>query len=137
MPVPAPPLPAPPWESLRARLLERVVALAAAGHGAEAAALRAVMDAWWEEQRRWDRQVHDLLAINHEIANALVGVTGNAQLLLMGPTGQAAGARERLEVVMREARRIQEAVQCLRVVKGAFAADGDPLRLPGTDHRAG
>jgi hypothetical protein len=49
-------------------------------------------------------------------------VSGNAQLLLMGPAGQLAGVRERLEVVMRESQRIRDAAVQLRQLRAALGA---------------
>ena len=62
------------------------------------------------------------LGVHHDINNALVGVRGNAQLLLMGPAGQTPGARDRLEVVLRESDRIREAAHRLNALKSALAA---------------
>lgn len=99
----------PPWEALKQRLEAEAGALAAAGDPAGAAVLRALVAGWWSEQQAWNTRVLDLLAVHHEINNALVGVRGNAQLLLMNPAAQQPGFRERLEVVLRESSRIQEA----------------------------
>jgi nitrogen-specific signal transduction histidine kinase len=107
----------PPWEALRSRLEAEAVALAEAGNEAGAAALRAVVDQWWTEQQAWNARALDLLGVHHEINNALVGVRGNAQLLLMNPAAQQAGLRERLEVVLRESSRIQEAARRLAELK--------------------
>jgi hypothetical protein len=104
---------APPWESLRANLLERARAVASAGDAAGAAALEAIVEVWWREQQAWDAALRQALMANHEINNALVGVSGNVQLLLMSAAGRQPGIRERLEVVLREAGRVERAARGL------------------------
>jgi signal transduction histidine kinase len=99
----------PPWETLKRRLETEADALASAGDAAGAATIRAVVAGWWSEQQAWNTRMLDRLSVHHEINNALVGVRGNAQLLLMNPAAQQPGFRERLEVVLRESSRIQEA----------------------------
>lgn len=99
----------PPWEALKDRLEAEADALAAAGDAAGAATIRAHVARWWNEQQAWNARLMAVLAVHHEINNALVGVRGNAQLLLMNPAAQQPGFRERLEVVLRESSRIQEA----------------------------
>jgi nitrogen-specific signal transduction histidine kinase len=91
-----------------------------AGDADGAARLRTLVEDCRKEQEAWNTQVEDLLAVHHEINNALVGVRGNAQLMLMNPAGQGPGVRERLEVVLRESGRIQEATARLRDLKGVF-----------------
>lgn len=111
--------PAPPWERFHVRLLERAGALERVSPEA-AAALRAEVEAWWSEQQEWNEGVAQLLSLHHEINNALVGVRGNAQLLLIGPAGTTPGVKERLEVVIRESERIQQAAARLRELRSAF-----------------
>ena len=111
---------APPYERLRARLEAEAEVLEKEGDPGSAAALRALVVSWWAEQEAWNTRVQDLLGVHHEINNALVGVRGNTQLMLMNPAGQAPGVRERLEVVLRESGRIQEATARLRDLKGVF-----------------
>lgn len=132
-PLPLPDHAAPPWETLRVRLLERADALASSGEVAAGASLRATVDAWWEEQQEWNRSFSRVLRIHHEINNALVGVSGNVQLLLMGPTGQHPAYRERLQVVLRESGRIEEAARRLRAVRLLF----DPRDFELEPPRAG
>ncbi len=110
-------LPPPPFDRLRERLNEVASAIEASGDPVGAEAIRQVLAEWTQEQDEWNSQVRELLGVHHEINNALVGVRGNAQLMLMNPSGQAPGVRERLEVVLRESGRIQEAAARLRDLK--------------------
>ncbi|HTR97980.1 MAG TPA: histidine kinase dimerization/phospho-acceptor domain-containing protein [Candidatus Acidoferrales bacterium] len=107
----------PPWEPLRARLEAEAGTLAAEGQTVRAETLRQVVQAWWTEQERWNARAADVLSVHHDINNALVGIRGNAQLLLMNPAVQTSGIRERLEVMLRESSRIQEATARLRELK--------------------
>ena len=122
----APP-PPPPYGALRTRLLALADSLAAASPDA-AAELRRVVEAWWAEQQEWNATMAGSLGVHHEINNALVGVRGNAQLVMIGPAGQQPGVRERLEVVIRESERIQQAAARLRGLKSAFGAPDAPSR---------
>ena len=115
-------MPSPPWEALRIELLAGADASRTAGDAITAARLSATVEHWWRDQQAWNRIVGDRLRVHHEINNALVGVSGNTQLMLMGPAGQMAGVRERLDVVLREARRIQVAAAGLRELRIAFDA---------------
>lgn len=112
-----------PFDRLRERLDEAAAALEAAGDTASAGALRQIVTAWSQEQDGWNARVCELLGVHHEINNALVGVRGNAQLMLMNPAGQAPGVRERLEVVLRESGRIQEAAARLRELKAVLGRE--------------
>lgn len=132
-PLPPSALPSPPWEALRDELLAVADAAHAAGDAIVAARLRATIERWWRDQDAWNRAVGDRLRVHHEVNNALVGVSGNAQLLLMGPAGQMAGVRERLEVVLRESRRIQQAAGALRELRVAF--DPTPSERAGGGER--
>jgi signal transduction histidine kinase len=116
-------LPAPPWARLRERLLAFADERAAAGDASQAAALRGLVADWWQEQSAWDAEVATRLAAHHEINNALVGVSGHVQILLMSPLGQQASVRERLEVVLRESQRIRDAALELRQIRAALNAD--------------
>lgn len=118
----------PPWEAFRARLEAEADALASAGDAAAAAALRAQVARWWSEQQAWNARALELLAVHHEINNALVGVRGNAQLLLMNPAGQQPGVRERLEVVLRESSRIQEAAGRIAELKAGLGGGASQQR---------
>ena len=110
----------PPFMRLRERLEEQAATIEGGGDPRAAAALRALVEAWWFEQESWNARVRDVLGVHHEINNALVGVRGNTQLMLMDPSGHGPGARERLEVVLRESGRIQEATLRLRDLKGVL-----------------
>jgi len=116
------PLGPPPFLHLRERLAEQAEAIERTGDTRSAASLRALVDAWWFEQESWNARVRDVLGVHHEINNALVGVRGNTQLMLMDPSGPGPGARERLEVVLRESGRIQEATLRLRDLKGVLGS---------------
>ena len=120
-------LPPPPFQRLRERILEQAGALERAGNADAAEALRGTVGDWWQEQETWNTRVRELLGVHHEINNALVGVRGNAQLMLMNSTGQAPGVRERLEVMLRESGRIQEATARLRELKTVL---GSPVPRP-------
>lgn len=110
-----------PWEVLRVRLEAEIGALEARGDAAGASSLRSTLDAWWTRQMEWNARATEILGVHHEINNALVGVRGNAQLLLMNPAVQQIGIRERLEVVLRESGRIQEAAGRLRELKAGLS----------------
>ena len=117
-----------PWQGLQRNLASHVEALRDRGDAAAAAELHAIVDQWWSEQQEWDARMAELLTVHHEINNALVGVRGNAQLLLMGPAGQMTGVRERLEVVLRESSRIQEAAGRLRELKSSLGGQAPHSR---------
>jgi nitrogen-specific signal transduction histidine kinase len=117
----------PPYDALRARLVALADALDAKSPEA-AAELRAVLEHWWADQLEWNGRIAASLGVHHEINNALVGVRGNAQLVMIGPAGQQPGVRERLEVVIRESERIQQAAARLRGLKSAFGSPDAPSR---------
>ena len=120
-------LPQPPFGLLRDRLLEFAATLRHGGDVAGADALETMVDGWWKEQDEWNEALCQRLRMYHEINNALVGVRGNAQLLLMGPLGSEPDARKRLEVVIRESSRIKEAAGLLREIRTRIGkpADGE------------
>jgi len=115
------PLEAPPYTGLRARLDDCARDLRDRGQPEAAARLEALVSAWWAEQSEWDGRLMEMLRVHHDINNALVGVSGNAQLLMRDPVAAQAGVRERLEVMLREAGRIQAAAARLREAKYALA----------------
>lgn len=109
--------------ALLTRVAEQADALAGEGRGEEAAALRTAVDDFAREHAAWSAQLQSMLGAHHEINNALVGVRGNAQLLLMNPAGQQPGIREKLEVILRESGRIQEAARRLHELKTSLRGD--------------
>jgi hypothetical protein len=113
LPAPDPGLPAPPWTAFHDDLVDLARGLADAGDETGAARLRVLTDRWWDAQRAWTESLTELLRIHHDINNALVGVGGNAQLLMMGPAGQEPKGRGRLEVILREAARIEHVARRL------------------------
>ena len=121
---PAAAVPPPPWKELRERLLGRADEIAD-GDPAGAAVLRTLVESWWEDQREWNEALLEELRLHHDINNALVGISGNAQLLLLSPVAQQPALRERLEVVLRESTRIEYAARRLRALKTAFEHDGN------------
>jgi signal transduction histidine kinase len=113
-------LPGAPHSALRATVLDVARRLEAAGQAEPAGELRAALETWWLGQLDWTGELARQLGMHHDINNALVGVRGNAQLLLMGPAGATPGARDRLEVVLRESDRIREAAQRLNALKSVL-----------------
>ena len=127
VPVVGPAPPPPPYEGLHERLTALAQSFAQDAPRA-AAALQAEVDAWWHDQQEWNRNTAALLSLHHEINNALVGVRGNAQLLMIGPAAGLPGVRERLEVVIRESERIQQAAARVRGLKVAIGTKGPDAR---------
>ena len=115
-------LPAAPHAALRATVLDVARRLEAAGQLEASSELCVALESWWQEQVGWTDGLARQLGVYHDINNALVGVRGNAQLLLMGPAGEVPGARDRLEVVLRESDRIREAAHRLNALKSVLAA---------------
>ncbi len=126
-PLPEPGLPAPPWEAFHDELGSIADGLAAAGDETGAARLRAATEAWWARQHDWTTQVAERLRVHHDINNALVGVSGNAQLLMMGPAGKDPKGRERLEVVLRESGRIVAAARVLGELRAVLRTGEDGM----------
>jgi len=119
-----------PDPSFRDQLLLQADALAAGGQEQLAAQLRQATEAWWRAEEEWRARLAGVLRLHHDINNALVGVRGNAQLLMMGPAGDVPGVRDRLEVVIRETGKIQEAAGRLRELKSKLTGP------PATDRAA-
>jgi signal transduction histidine kinase len=109
-----------PWTGLRESLLAHADEHERTGDEVGAARLRAMVGGWWDEQSAWTGQVAETLRVHHEVNNALVGVSGNAQLLLLGPLGTQPAVRERLETVLREARRIEQLMGRLRSLRASL-----------------
>lgn len=121
-------MPRPPYEPLREGLLGFAATLRGAGEDEAAERLETMVEGWWGEQRAWNEAFSNRLRLYHEINNALVGVRGNAQLLLLGPTGEEPEVRQRLEVMIRESTRIKEAASRLRELREEFPGTGDGSR---------
>ncbi len=117
-----------PWAAMRGRLESEIVERERRGDASGAASLRELMEVWWTEQMEWNTRAMESLSVHHEINNALVGVRGNTQLLLMNPAVQQLGIRERLEVVLRESGRIQEAAGRLRELKAGLGGSASGSR---------
>jgi hypothetical protein len=115
-------MPGAPHAALRAAVLDVARRLEAAGQVEASGELCAALESWWQEQLGWTGGLARQLGVYHDINNALVGVRGNTQLLLMGPAGAVPGAKDRLEVVLRESDRIREAAHRLNVLKSALGA---------------
>lgn len=123
-----PDLPRPPFEPLRDGLLGFAATLRGAGDTACAERLETLIRAWWSEQQAWNDAFANRMRLYHEINNALVGVRGNAQLLLLGPLGEEPEVRQRLEVMIRESTRIKEAAARLRELREAWSGPGSAPR---------
>lgn len=78
----------------------------------------------WEQGLR--TRAGEALGVHHDIRNALTGVLGNAQLLLMGPAADLPGVRRRLDSLVHEAERIKEMAERLQRARMELAADGRP-----------
>ena len=109
----------------RERLLAVANEAAAAGMPGCADALRTEVEAWWNEQQEYRRSLAALVELHHEINNALVGVRGNAQIMLYGSAASEPKIRDRLEVIIRESGRIEKAAQQVRKI-GHQLAGSDP-----------
>ena len=100
----------------------------ASGEQRRAESLRDSVEAWWSEQQAWERDFSRMLEMHHEINNALVGVRGHAQLLLLGPAGSEQRMRDRLEVIIRESGRVEQAAQWIREIGTRLAGANAPSR---------
>ena len=121
--------PAPhPSAALRARLLGFAEELARSGQEAPSRTLRATVEAWWGQEQAWLEGVVNVLRIHHDINNALVGVRGNAQLLLMAPVAEQPNVRDRLEVILRESARIKDAATRINELKASITGQGPSAR---------
>jgi nitrogen-specific signal transduction histidine kinase len=118
------PLPPPPYEALREGVQRFAETLRGAGDEEGARTLESMIDRWSNAQAEWNEVFANRLRLYHEINNALVGVRGNAQLLLLGPHGEEPDVRQRLEVVIRESTRIKEAASVLRQIREDYPGQG-------------
>jgi nitrogen-specific signal transduction histidine kinase len=125
---PTPFVKAPPYATLHARMTAALASVEAESDGEGARELRKVIEEWWSAQQVWNEHLSQMFAVHHEINNALVGIRGNAQLIQRSPVAGHPGVRERLEVVIRESQRIQEAVGRLRDAKIALGGPDAPSR---------
>jgi signal transduction histidine kinase len=80
----------------------------------QAQALAEQVESW---ESAWRRRVTEVLAAHHEMNNALTGVFGNAQLVLLGPASELPGVRQRMESLLREAERLRDATSQLRALR--------------------
>jgi signal transduction histidine kinase len=117
-------LPRPPFEPLLGSLRAFAATLRQAGDAEHATELETLVEHWWGTQVVWNDELGNRLRLYHEINNALVGVRGNAQLLLLGPMGNEPDIRHRLEVVIRESTRIKEAASRLRSLRERIPGGG-------------
>lgn len=118
------PLPPPPYDGLREGVLRFAETLRGAGDANGAHTLESMIERWSDAQAEWNEAFANRLRLYHEINNALVGVRGNAQLLLLGPLGDEPDVRQRLEVVIRESTRIKEAASVLRQIREDYPGQG-------------
>jgi signal transduction histidine kinase len=127
-PISETPLPPSPNDELKRKLLAIADEQQTGGDPARARQLQVLVASWWDDLARWEARLAQLLGVHHEINNALVGVRGNAQLLLMDPTVQSPVVREKLEVLLRESGRIRDAAARLRELKAALHGPGSSSR---------
>jgi signal transduction histidine kinase len=127
-PISETPLPPSPNDELKRQLLAIADEQQTGGDPARARQLQVLVASWWDDLARWEARLAQLLGVHHEINNALVGVRGNAQLLLMDPTVQSPVVREKLEVLLRESGRIRDAAARLRELKAALHGPGSSSR---------
>jgi signal transduction histidine kinase len=119
---------APAYAALHARMLASLAAIEGERGGEPARELRAAIEEWWRAQQEWNEHLSWLFGLHHEINNALVGIRGNAQLIQRSASAHPPGVLERLEVVIRESQRIQEAVGRLRDAKTALGGPDPATR---------
>jgi signal transduction histidine kinase len=111
---------APAYAALHGRMTAALDRIDAEAGGVEARELRKTIEEWWSAQQIWNEHLSQLFGVHHEINNALVGIRGNAQLIQRSAAAGHPGVQERLEVVIRESQRIQEAMGRIRDAKIAL-----------------
>ena len=111
---------APAYDALHARMIGALADIEAEVGSEKAERLRKAIQEWWSAQQAWNEHLSQLFGVHHEINNALVGIRGNAQLMQRSAAAEHPGVRERLEVVIRESQRIQEAMGRIRDAKIAL-----------------
>jgi signal transduction histidine kinase len=84
--------------------------------------VRVLADHLIEWEAEVTRQASEALAVHHDIRNALTGVLGNAQLVLMGPGAEVPGVRRRLESLVHEAERIKDITDRLHQARAGLLA---------------
>ena len=99
--------------------------LANGGQPEAAERVRALADRLVEWEAQVTRQASEALAVHHDIRNALTGVLGNAQLVLMGPGADVPGVRRRLESLVHEAERIKNITDRLHQARAELLASGN------------
>jgi signal transduction histidine kinase len=102
--------------------LEVAASLEARGDHEGAERVRALADHLVEWEAQVTREAGDALAVHHDIRNALTGVLGNAQLVLMGPGAEVPGVRRRLESLVHEAERIKDITDRLHQARAELIA---------------
>jgi signal transduction histidine kinase len=119
-----------PIESPARGIAELAELLAQSGDetGAERARALAERIGQWESDLR--QQFGEVLSVHHEVNNALTGVFGNAQHLIMGPAGQDPSVRKRLESLIHEAERIRDVAGRLRDLRRDLAMTDSPAKKP-------
>jgi signal transduction histidine kinase len=95
------------------------------GENEAAGRVRALADHLIEWESQVTRQAGDALAVHHDIRNALTGVLGNAQLVLMGPGADVPGVRRRLESLVHEAERIKDITDRLHQARAGLLSSGN------------
>jgi len=113
----------PPRPSARAEELARWLREKGDTEAAERADAVAAAVVEWEVSIL--RTAGDALGVHHDIRNALTGVLGNAQLVLMGAGADAPGVRRRLESLVHEAERIRDMTDRLSKARTGFLAQED------------
>jgi len=111
---------APAFAALHARMIAALDDMEVEGGEERAEPLRKAIEDWWSAQQQWNEYLSQLFGVHHEVNNALVGIRGNAQLIQRSAAAGHPGVRERLEVVIRESQRIQEAMGRIRDAKIAL-----------------
>lgn len=100
--------------------------LESGGQPEAAGRVRALAEHLIEWEAEVTRQATEALAVHHDIRNALTGVLGNAQLVLMGPGAEVPGVRRRLESLVHEAERIKDITDRLHQARaGLLASRGE------------
>ena len=92
--------------------------------------LRGVATRIAAQEREFKDRVREVLAIHHEVNNALTGVLGNAQLLQMSPAAADPATKKRLDALSREAQRIRDIITILREFRRQLQEEESPASPP-------